>query len=580
MSDSRKRPPADTGARKSTRRTFLKAAGAAVGASAFRKPGSAFAQAPGAPNQLGQIKHIVVLMLENRSFDNVLGWLYDPDNAPPFDQVPAGQSFDGLSGKTLTNPVPASRGGGTASPGKETVMFNPNPDPGEPYDDVYAQLFNESPPPSPIPNRTDVPGMQGFVNNYAVNVDAYNAANPAAPIPTDPRIIMNAFTPATLPVLNGLARAYAACDHWFCSVPSETFCNRSFVHAGTSSGYVYNSWSTGPHEWNVAYLFNETPTIYNLLEAAGISWKVYYGSYLLFCNAFLCQKQTQQFATALPETNRFFPMPQFFTDAAAPAGASGPDSLPSYSFIEPRYMDDTGFGPENDGHPEANPVFFDGPSNLLQAEKLVYDVYTALRNSPNWSSTLLIITCDEHGGCYDHVPPSLTISPDGVIVPPTSPGGSGFEFNRLGVRVPTILVSPWIAPGTVSNTVYDHTSIIRTAINGFGLKDPSGNPARLQARDAIASDVGSVLTLSAPRTDTPSITPRPTVAFDPTIDQPLSGFQANLVGAAAAFLQNQGRSLPFSLRIETTQEATKRFKGYEDDVRRKNSKATPRPKTK
>jgi phospholipase C len=146
----------------------------------------------------------------------------------------------------------------------------------------------------------------------------------------------------------------------------------------------------------------------------------------------------------------------------------------------------------------------------------------------------------------------------------------------LGVRVPTILVSPWIPQGTVSDTVYDHTSIIRTAINCFGLKDASGNPAHLQARDAIASDVSSVLTLSEPRTDTPHITPRPTVAFDPTIDRPLSGFQANLVGAAATFLQNQGRSLPYWRQIDTTQEATTRFKRYEDNARRKNSKAKPR----
>jgi hypothetical protein len=103
-------------------------------------------------------------------------------------------------------------------------MYYPNPDPGEPYDDVYAQLFNVNPPPSPIPNRTDVPGMQGFVNNYAANVDAYNADHSFDPIPTDPRIIMNGYTPATLPVLNGLANAYAVCDHWFCSGPSETFC--------------------------------------------------------------------------------------------------------------------------------------------------------------------------------------------------------------------------------------------------------------------------------------------------------------------------------------------------------------------
>ncbi len=310
---------------------------------------------------------------------------------------------------------------------------------------------------------------------------------------------------------------------------------------------MYNSSTTGPHDWDVDFLFNTTTTIYNLLEAAGISWKVYYGSHLLFCNAFICQAQNLQYATFDPDTNRFFPMSQFFIEAAAAAGATGPNSLPSYSFIEPVYMDSIEYGPENDAHLEANPIDFDGPSHLLRAEQLVYA--TALRNSPNWGTTLPVITCDEHGGCYDHVPPSLTISPDGVVIPPTSPGGSGFLFNRLGVRVP-----------------------IRTAINCFGLKDSSGNPAHLQARDQVASDVGEALTLSQPRTDTPRITPRPTLAFDPTIDQPLSGFQANLVGAAAALLQNQGRSLPYWQQIDTTQEATTRFKRYEDNIRKKNSK--------
>src|SRR5690242_556165 len=122
-------------------------------------------------NRLSEIKHIVVLMLENRSFDNILGWLYDPHNAPPFDQVPRGQSFEGVSGKNLTNPLPS---GEVVSVGKATDMQGPHPNPNEAYADVYGQLFNDNPPPQVIPNTTSPPSMQGFVNNYAEAIEAYN----------------------------------------------------------------------------------------------------------------------------------------------------------------------------------------------------------------------------------------------------------------------------------------------------------------------------------------------------------------------------------------------------------------------
>ncbi len=335
---------------------------------------------------------------------------------------------------------------------------------------------------------------------------------------------------------------------------------------------MYNSSTTGPHDWDVDFLFNTTTTIYNLLEAAGISWKVYYGSHLLFCNAFICQAQNLQYATFDPDTNRFFPMSQFFIDAAAAAGATGPNSLPSYSFIEPVYMDSIEYGPENDAHPEANPIDFDGPSNLLRAEQLLYDVYTGLRNSPNWDTTLLVITCDEHGGCYDHVPPSLTIWPDGVVIPPTSPGGSGFLFNRLGVRVPTILVSPWIAQGTVSNTIYDHTSINQDGDQLLRVerlfrepRAPSGSRPGRQRRGrsahAFAASYGHATHHAASD-----------ARFRPD-DRPTAvGLSGESRRRRRLAPENQGRSLPYWQQIDTTQEATTRFKRYEDNIRKKNSK--------
>ena len=136
-------------------------------------------------------------------------------------------------------------------------------------------------------------------------------------------------------------------------------------------------------------------------------------------------------------------MSQFNVDAAA-------GTLPSYTFIEPHFLSSLKFGPENDGHPPDNPFEIDGPSKLRRADKLVDDVYIALRTSPTWDRTLFVILFDEHGGTYDHVPPPFTVSPDDNVVPPVQPGGSGFAFGRLGMRVPTILVSPLIEPGRTS----------------------------------------------------------------------------------------------------------------------------------
>ena len=545
----------------------MQGAGSVVGASALGARLSlsgadehAFGVGEAAANGLAGIEHVVVMMLENRSFDNVLGWLYDPANASPFQSAPFGQPFEGLSGKVLSNPVPAALGGGTASPGAETTTWYPDPDPGELFADVFEQLFNTQD--IPDPNRSDPPGMQGFVNNYARTIALYNAAFPPG---TDPRIIMNGFRPATLPVMSALANGFGVCDHWYSSIPTQTFCNRSFVHAGTSSGYVNNSWKIGPHPWDVGVFLNRTTTVFNLLEAARKSWRIYYAGSLAFCNSLLTQHAITPYLTNDTATNRFFRLQQFFSDVAT----TGPGGLPSYSFIEPNYFSSTKYGPENDGHPNPPYNLIDGPSNLLQADQLVGDVYRALRQSPNWDSTLLMITFDEHGGCYDHVPPPPTVSPDGTVIPISEPGGSGFAFGRLGVRVPTILVSPRIEPGKVLNTTFDHTSIIKTVINALDVQGGSGQPATLLGREAVANDVSGALTLALPRTDTVSLPLTAPPPFDATVERPLTPFQSDKAAAAAALLERFGAPLPYHwTELTTTEEATaeldERFEALRD----------------
>ncbi|MDE3137419.1 MAG: phosphoesterase [Acidobacteriota bacterium] len=472
-------------------------------------------------DQLNQIEHVVVLMLENRSFDNLLGWLYDPTNPPPFDKVPP--NFEGVSGKNLSNPE-APNSTKRLPVAKGSDLTAPNPDPGEPYQDVYAQLFGplDAPPFDQVPPDPSEPAtMQGFLYNYAKQ-----------PHVTDPSIIMNCFTPASVPVLASLAHYYGLCDHWFSSIPTQTLCNRSFVHAGTSSGYVNNEGDNG------IIFVNDTTTVFDLLAGAGKTWKIYCGGWIFTSLALLTQENLWLPAI---EGGRFSHLDDFVADASK-------GKLPHYSFLEPNYIDSLWWGPENDMHPEANAIELYGPSNVAEGERLLYKVYRALRESPDWDKTLLIVLFDEHGGCYDHVrPPTSTecpfaISPDDKVIPPGQPGGSGFRFDRLGVRVPAIVVSPFTSAGTILNDAFDHTSVLSTLVNRFDL--PSG---RLGMRQEKAPDVSAALTLPNPRTDDPPIPqpPPPSLwelaveraeAFDRALlhskGKPLTGLQAKILNGA------------------------------------------------
>jgi phospholipase C len=509
----------------------------------------------------GRIDHIVVVMMENRSFDNLLGWLYDPQNPDPrFREPPRGQAFEGLAGTPKFNPLPD----GTpayATRGSDHTM--PYPDPNEAYNHVYAQQFDVHPAPDEggVPNTTAEPSMRGFAIDYADAIQEYNAGH--TPLPTQPQDIMQCFPPAQVPISAGLARAYAVCDHWFASVPTETFPNRSFVHAGTSSGYVYNSWGSLFH-LDPGVLINDTPTVFNALEGAGRTWRVYHGGPRLLCAALVTQKKLWEYAL----TAHFAGMDQFRADAAS-------GGLPAYSFLEPNFFNSCEYGPENDMHPDSNPAFLRagmGISNVLNGEILLYQVYQALRDGPAWDRTLLVVTFDEHGGCFDHVPPPQAVSPDGVVVPPDKPGGSGFDFQRLGVRVPGILVSPWIEEGTVFSTPLDHTSVIRSVFECFGV------PGTLLDREAQAASLAGALSLDQPRTDRPVLHPLPPPQFDPlAADMELGHLQLALVRAAHVHAgAQQGRELSLGALAEmvhavadpvrTRQDAVTHFRRTEDTL--------------
>lgn len=454
------------------------------------------------------IKHIVVLMLENRSFDNLLGWLYNEEK-PPYDQY-----FEGLN-EHLWNPLNNIDSDGMPFIEKVSIQKNgiqkdkygrtkkvdpdfcfPDPDPGEGFKDTNHQLFSEYNvgalyPPKPV--------NMGFVQNYqnAMLYGAYSFGDQ----PSNPRDIMKCFTPDQTPVLSGLAKDFAVCDHYHCSVPSQTLPNRSFVHAATSGGNVNNS----PNA------FCDGKTIYNQIQEAidggrkDLSWGIY-SSNLMPTSEYKREKDkpgetkddhfslTRLCMTQLHDAkydDNFGTLDDF-----KKLCASG--QLPSYSFLEPCY----GGAGQNDQHP---------PADIRPGEQLMADLYNAVKSSPAFNETLFVITYDEHGGCYDHVPPpGEAKNPD----PENKPGQDGFLFNRFGVRVPCILISPWIKPGLIArpkgDLPYDHSSIIKTAQECFQLN------GHLTPRDEAAPSLSGVLTEDQPRKDFADVKP---LKWDTEIDE-------------------------------------------------------------
>jgi phospholipase C len=470
------------------------------------------------PDRSNALDHVVVLMFENRSFDNLLGRLYQPGEVP---------SFEGVIGKDLANPVPdwaADRSGGdVVRYGTAVGMNTPNPDPGEEYPHVNTQLFGIIDPAinrgvlaekmvtpwnSPANGRVR-PSMDGFVTDY---ISAFTAEIGRQPRYSEYAQIMTGYTPAQMPVTSGLARGFATYDHWFCEVPSQTFANRSFFHAASSSGYVDNLSPADSFP-----LHNTAETIFERLDQAGLSWRVY------------CDPPSHMSLTGIIHTPRLWPYfgSRFLTtDQFVHDAANG--TLPTYSFIEPNLL----YG-HNDMHPAFDALFpdtpIDPPSSLLGGEALLAKIYNAVRsgtsaNGSNAWNTLLLVTFDEHGGTYDHVPPPAAPPPH----PASAPGQMNFGFDRSGVRVPAIAISAWIPAEKVVTSQYRNSSLIATLRKRWQLGPP------LTARDAVAADIAPVLTLTTPRDpqDWPDVVPR----FVPPYKGKVPAPEAALVGLGKAAL--------------------------------------------
>jgi phospholipase C len=399
-------------------------------------------------NQLSAIKHVVQLMLENRSFDQMLGFLYTGAS----NKSPSGEPYEGLTGNE-SNPDDA---------GREIKVFQidhtakhpylmPGADPGEGFFNTNYQLFSTD---QPTPNET--PTNRGFVINFKAAIASDLAKHFQDTLPdTASSEIMGMYAPEMLPIMSGLARGFAVCDHWFSSAPTQTIPNRAFAGAGTSQGHLDNK--------NKVFT---CPSIFGRLTKKKIDWAIY---------GYNRDPLTRlDFTDIKTASESHF---GHFRDFQARAKAG---TLPAYTFLEPSF----GSG-GNSQHPNYD---------VAAGEQLIHDVYYALRNGPGWNDTLLIITYDEHGGNYDHVAP-----PYGAATPDHTVGEFGFDFKRFGVRVPALLISPRIEAGRVFRAkkgTVDHTSPLKTLELRWGL-DP------LTERDKAAPDLGDVLTLAKPRKDDP-----------------------------------------------------------------------------
>ncbi|KAL2478630.1 Non-specific phospholipase C4 [Forsythia ovata] len=424
------------------------------------------------------IKTIVVLVQENRSFDHMLGWFktLNPE-------------INGVTGAE-SNPL------STSDPTANQIFFGDkslyvDPDPGHSIQAIYEQIFGV-PWSQDLASKKLQPTMQGFAQNAEGIQQGMSDT------------VMNGHKPEVVPVYKELVAEFAVCDRWFAAVPASTQPNRLFVHSATSHG------ATSNNRKNLIEGFPQK-TIFESLDEAGFDFGIYYQ----YPPATLFYRNLRK----LKYIKNFHQFDLNFKRHCKEG------KLPNYVVVEQRYFD-LKILPGNDDHPS---------HDVFEGQKFVKEVYEALRSSPQWNEMLFIIIYDEHGGFFDHVPTPVTgvPSPDGI----TGPEPYNFEFDRLGVRVPAIMISPWIERGTVLHgpsgptptSEFEHSSIPATVKKIFNLNE------FLTKRDEWAGTFEGVTSRKSPRTDCPETLPEPVKLREAEAENEakLSEFQEELVQMTA-----------------------------------------------
>ena len=413
---------------------------------------------------LAKVKHLVVLMMENRSFDHMLGYLKADDVLP---------NVDGLDPAVDGNP--RKKGGEIelVRPMGSRFVHHKVQDPGHGAADVREQMAS---------------GMQGFLRNYikilARNKKAWDPKKGKLPPDSElwDDVVLGYQRAEDVPVYDYIARNFVVCDRWFSSVAGPTWPNRMYAMTG---GVPPADEDLGLPGWVPDFLKKRIKDAPLFLGKAFPRW--------------LRQDQWRWYshdpATLRAADSAFRPggdAPDYSTDANFAyfnrrtlfEGTTFLDdaargTLPEVSWIDPNFVDVRVLGPpgSNDDHP---------PSRVILGQELVLTVLLALAQSPCWKDSMLVITYDEHGGFYDHVDPKDYPC-------------AGDAEAKYGVRVPALVVSPY-AKQTVSNTVFDHTSIPKTILSRFA--DATSREEAFEAmgsRTRAANDLGDLLPLEKPR---------------------------------------------------------------------------------
>jgi phospholipase C len=383
------------------------------------------------------IEHFVVVMLENRAFDHMLGWI---------NQWMGPNKVDGLTGAEF------NIANGTKWYVKDSCPYVNPFDPLHDLPSVTEEVMGGQQWLNPAP-------MDGFAKRHFEAQDA------------DFWMVMHGFKPDMVPAISTLAENFVLFDKYFSSLPGPTYPNRMFWHSGTSHGMDANTiidFLPGQPQRTMMDVFND----YN------ISWATYFSD--------------------LPDMILFKTMREWknlenyhLIDEFSKHVKEG--TLPTYSWVCPQFLPSATRGAQ-DQHPD---------HDVILGEEFIAEIYGILRNSDLWNKTAFILTYDEHGGIYDHVPPPADNipNPDGLNT------NDGFNFTRLGVRVPMIVASPWVAKGHVvgepETSHFEHSSAYATLKRMLGLEEELTN------RTAWAAPWDFIFSEAAPRTDCPTSLPTP-----------------------------------------------------------------------
>ena len=454
-----------------------------------------------------QIRHVFVLMLENRSFDHLLGFSAisgtDAASCQP-------TTINGLSGME-TNVY-----SGTPYQVTQTADYSMVVDPGHEFPDVLCQLSGSA---AVYPRGGNYPPIDnsGFVASY---VEACSKANKQ----NSPGEIMKCYSVDQLPVLAALAKEFAVCDNWHASMPGPTWPNRMFVHAASSGGLDHSPTMAEIALWETAAGFSfPKGDIFGRIKAkGGLQRRLYAGDLFPMMAALK--------GVGLDDIRQY---EHFASDLQGPFPYN-------YVFIEPSYCLLNDYKGSTSEHPLAD---------VRLGEGLIKSTYEAIRNSPVWKSSLLIITWDEHGGFFDHDIPPAAVAP-GDTQPSTGHNQFGFTFEQFGPRVPGVIISPWIPKNTVDHRLYDHSSVPATVEKLFGMTP-------MTERDTAANTVLPLLSLAAARDDTPAnLTSPATSPTAPLLEMPISpalSYSAGTVPSRPRDSINDG-SLPIIIQAAMRQD--------------------------